>query len=48
MSLTQVAKKYSVSRVTVLRFSKQAKLAESAPVSDFQPAPETVPVKCVA
>ncbi len=48
MSLTQVAKKYGVSRASVVRFSKQAKLAETTSVGDFHPAPVTVPAECVA
>ena len=48
VSLTQVAKKYSVSRASVVRFSKQAKLAETLLVGDFQPAQVTASVECVA
>ena len=48
MSLSQVAKKYGVSRASVVRFSKEAKLAASASVGDFQPAPVTASVECVA
>ncbi len=48
MSLTQVAKKYGVSRASVVRFSKQAKLAEINAVGEFQPAPVTASVECVA
>jgi len=44
MSLTLVARKYGVSRASVVRFSKQAKLAESSSVGNFQPAP----VECLA
>ena len=47
MSLTQVAKKYGVSRASVVRFCKQVKLAESSSVSDFQEPPNTVSVECV-
>ncbi len=48
MSLTQVAKKYGVSRASVVRFSKQAKLAGNTSVGDFPPAPVTASVECVA
>jgi len=48
MSLTAVAKKYGVSRASVVRFSKQAKLAEAAPVGEFHPEMVTAPVECVA
>jgi DNA invertase Pin-like site-specific DNA recombinase len=39
MSLTKVAKKYNVSRGSVVRFSRQAKMAEATPVGEFRPAP---------
>ena len=48
MSLTQVAKKYAVSRASVVRFSKQAKMAETTSVGEFQPAPVAASVECVA
>jgi len=48
MSLTTVAKKYGVSRASVVRFSKQAKMAETNSVGDFHPAPVTASVECVA
>jgi DNA invertase Pin-like site-specific DNA recombinase len=48
MSLTDVAKKYGVSRASVVRFSKQAKLAEATPVGEFRPAAVTAPVECLA
>jgi DNA invertase Pin-like site-specific DNA recombinase len=48
LSLTAVAKKYGVSRASVVRFSKQAKLAEATPVCEFHPATVTATVECVA
>ena len=48
MSLTVVAKKYGVSRASVVRFSKLAKMAETTSVGEFQPAPVAASVECVA
>jgi len=48
MSLTKVAKKYGVSRASVVRFSKLAKRGEAAPVGGFRPAPVLAPAECLA
>ena len=48
LSLSTVAKKYGVSRASVVRFSKQAKMAEITPVCEFHPAAVAAPVECLA
>jgi DNA invertase Pin-like site-specific DNA recombinase len=48
LSLTVVAKKYGVSRASVVRFSKQAKTSEAMPVGQFRPAPVLAPAECFA
>jgi DNA invertase Pin-like site-specific DNA recombinase len=49
MSLTQVAKKYSVSRASVVRFTREATMTEAAQVCQFQPAAAIpAPAACVA
>jgi DNA invertase Pin-like site-specific DNA recombinase len=48
MSLTNVAKKYGISRASVVRFSKQANGNEAIPVGEFRPAPVQAPVECFA
>jgi DNA invertase Pin-like site-specific DNA recombinase len=48
MSLTKVAKKYGVSRASVVRFSKLARTGETTPVAGFLPAPVLAPAQCLA
>jgi DNA invertase Pin-like site-specific DNA recombinase len=48
MSLTQVSKKYGVSRASVVRFARQAMKGEAAQVGEFQPAMTQAPAECVA
>jgi DNA invertase Pin-like site-specific DNA recombinase len=48
MSLSAVAKKYGVSRASVVRFAREAMKGESTPVGEFQPAAVLAPVECVA
>ena len=48
MSLTQVSKKYSVSRASVVRFTREALKREATQVGDFQPAMAQAPAECVA
>jgi DNA invertase Pin-like site-specific DNA recombinase len=48
MSLTKVAKKYGVSRASVVRFSREAKRSEAAPLGDFRPEPVLAPAGCFA
>jgi DNA invertase Pin-like site-specific DNA recombinase len=48
MSLTQVSKKYGVSRASVVRFSREAMKDKAAQVGEFQPAVAQAPVECVA
>jgi DNA invertase Pin-like site-specific DNA recombinase len=49
MSLTKVAKKYGVSRATVVRFARESQKRESAQVAGLQPAAvPQAPVECVA
>ena len=48
MSLTQVSKKYSVSRASVVRFTRDAMMREAAQVGEFQPAMTQVPAECLA
>jgi DNA invertase Pin-like site-specific DNA recombinase len=47
-SLTAVAKKYGVSRASVVRFTREATKGESAKVCEFQPAAVLAPVECLA
>jgi transposase len=47
MSLTQVSKKYAVSRASVVRFAREAMKRESAQVGEFQPATVQAPVEWV-
>ena len=48
MSLTQVSKKYGVSRASVVRFAREAMNREAAQVGAFQPAAALAPAECVA
>jgi len=48
MSLTQVSKKYSVSRASVVRFTREATMREAAQVGEFRPAMAQAPAECVA
>jgi DNA-binding MurR/RpiR family transcriptional regulator len=48
MSLTQVAKKYGVSRASVVRFAREAMKDKAAQVGEFQPAAAQALVECVA
>jgi DNA invertase Pin-like site-specific DNA recombinase len=48
MSLTQVSKKYSVSRASVVRFTREAMMREAAQVGEFQPAMVLAPAECLA
>jgi len=48
MSLTNVAKKYGVSRASVVRFTREAMKGEAAQVSGFQPATVQELVECLA
>ncbi len=48
MSLTQVSKKYSVSRASVVRFTREAMMREAPQVGEFQPAMAQAPAECVA
>jgi len=48
MSLTQVSKKYSVSRASVVRFTREAMMREAAQVGEFQPATVLAPAECLA
>jgi len=48
MSLTQVSKKYGVSRASVVRFTRTAMKGECTQVSEFRPAPVLAPAECVA
>jgi DNA invertase Pin-like site-specific DNA recombinase len=48
MSLTQVSKKYGVSRASVVRFARAAMKGECARVGEFQPAMVLAPAECVA
>ncbi len=48
MSLTQVAKKYSVSRASVVRFTREALKREAAQVGQAQPTAAQEPAECVA
>ena len=48
MSLTQVSKKYCVSRASVVRFAREAMKDKAAQVGEFQPAAAQALVECVA
>ncbi len=48
MSLTQVAKKYAVSRASVVRFSREAMSSKAAQVGEFQPLMVQEPAECMA
>ena len=48
MSLTAVAKKYGVSRASVVRFTREAVKRESAQGAEFQPTAVLEPAECVA
>ena len=47
MSLTNVAKKYAVSRASVVRFTREAIKREAAQVGEFQPAAVQAPADSV-
>lgn len=49
MSLTQFAKKYSVSRASVVRFTREATMRQALQVCQFHPvAAVQAPAECVA
>ncbi len=48
MSLTQVSKKYGVSRASVVRFTRDSMKGECAGVAGLQPAAVQAPAECVA
>jgi DNA invertase Pin-like site-specific DNA recombinase len=48
LSLTNVAKKYGVSRASVVRFTREATKNVSTQVGEFQPAAVLAPAECVA
>ena len=48
MSLTAVARKYAVSRASVVRFTRAAMMGEPAQVGEFHPATVLAPVECLA
>ena len=48
MSLTQVSKKYGVSRASVVRFAREATKGEFAQVGEFRPAAVPTPRECLA
>jgi len=48
MSLTNVAKKYGVSRASVVRFTREAIKREAAQMGEFLPAAPQAPAECVA
>jgi len=48
MSLTAVAKKYGVSRASVVRFAREATKGEAARAGGFRPAAAQAPFQCVA
>jgi DNA invertase Pin-like site-specific DNA recombinase len=48
MSLTQVSKKYAVSRASVVRFTRDSMKGEGVGVSGLQPATAQTPAECVA
>ena len=48
MSLTQVSKKYGVSRASVVRFAREAMKGKFTQLGEFQPAMTQAPAECVA
>jgi hypothetical protein len=48
MSLTSVAKKYCVSRASVVRFTRDSIKGECVGVAGLQPATVQVPAECTA
>jgi DNA invertase Pin-like site-specific DNA recombinase len=48
LSLTTVAKKYGVSRASVVRFTRDSMKGECVEVAGLQPAVAQAPVECVA
>jgi DNA invertase Pin-like site-specific DNA recombinase len=48
MSLTQVSKKYSVSRASVVRFTREATKREAAEAAGLRSAPVEAPAECAA
>jgi DNA invertase Pin-like site-specific DNA recombinase len=48
MSLTQVSKKYGVSRASVVRFAREAMKSECPGTSEFQPAMAQAQAECLA
>lgn len=48
MSLTNVARKYGVSRASVVRFTREAAKREAAQATELQPPAVQLPVECVA
>jgi DNA invertase Pin-like site-specific DNA recombinase len=48
MSLTKVAKKYGVSRASVVRFAREAVKRETAQVGEVRPAAAQTPAECAA
>jgi DNA invertase Pin-like site-specific DNA recombinase len=48
MSLTKVARKYGVSRASVVRFAREAMQREAVQVGGFLPSPAQAPARCVA
>jgi len=48
MSLTAVARKYAVSRASVVRFTRESMKGEPAQVGEFHPAAVLAPVECLA
>lgn len=48
MSLTAVAKKYGVSRASVVRFAREAMKDKAAQVGEFQPAATRAVIECAA
>jgi DNA invertase Pin-like site-specific DNA recombinase len=48
MSLTAVARKYAVSRASVVRFTREAMKGGPAQVGEFHPAAVQTPVECLA
>jgi len=48
MSLTQVSKKYAVSRASVVRFTRTAMKGECTQAGEFRPAMVLAPAECIA
>jgi len=48
MSLTQVSKKYGVSRASVVRFTRRAMKGECTQAGEFRPAPVLASAECLA